>query len=220
MRVAGVVAAAGRSSRMGRCKALLLDEVGVPFVVRCARALREGGCAPIVVAVPDDEEDRARVVAAIRTIAGLVEGTDVVVARNGTPEAGLSGSILAAWDLVAVRADALVVAPVDAPFFDGALVARLIAAYQALPTGAALEVAPHAAVPVVVDGGGARRRGHPVLLDRAALSRLPTFARAGGPRALLDALGATLRELVVDDLRVVEDVDAPEDYARLVRGVE
>ena len=198
---------------MGRCKALLPLGDGTPFVVACARALRDGGCAPVVVTVPDDDADRAAVIAALREL-------DVVVARNAEPVTGLSGSIAAAAALVAdadADADALVVAPVDAPFFSAALVRALVAAVDTAPAGAAREVVPAAAVPGVVDARGGRRRGHPVLLTRAAWTRLPAFADADGPRALLQSLGASLVEVAVDDERVADDVDTPRDYDRLVR---
>lgn len=71
----GVVVAAGRGERFGsdRPKALL-ELAGTPLVVHAVRALREGGCAGIVVAAP---------AAYLSEVAGLLPEADVTVVAGG-----------------------------------------------------------------------------------------------------------------------------------------
>ncbi len=205
MSVAGLVAAAGRSSRMGKCKALLHDEHGVPFVVRCVRALLQGGVSPVVVALPEGD-DGVRV-------ASLVAALHVVTVQNTRPALGLSGSIAAALDVLGATAiDGLVVWPVDTPFADASLVRQLVAAIAQGEVGAA------AAVPVVVDADRGPRRGHPVAFAPECFGALAAHADDGGPRRVLDELGSLAIDVEANDPRVADDVDTPDDYARLIRA--
>lgn len=71
----GVVVAAGRGERFGadRPKALL-ELAGTPLVVHAVRALRGGGCAGIVVAVPGE---------LILSVAALLPDADITVVAGG-----------------------------------------------------------------------------------------------------------------------------------------
>ena len=87
--VPGVILAAGRSSRMGRAKALLESEPGgESFVRRLVRALCEGGVQhALVVGRPEDralreEVDRDGVAGAVRRKPGRRRRAVVVGARG------------------------------------------------------------------------------------------------------------------------------------------
>src|SRR5262245_14699038 len=80
---AGVVLAAGRSSRMGRCKAALEID-GSSFVARCVAALAGAGIAPIVVVTSDSREEVVRALGA---------PPDVQIAVNPNPERGQLSSL-------------------------------------------------------------------------------------------------------------------------------
>ena len=190
MRVAGVVAAAGASTRMGACKALLQFSDGVCFAQRLAEILVAAGVDPVVVTLPPPFAD---------TIERHLEHLPLVTSPNQRPDQGLSGSVVTAL-LHATDAEALVVAPVDCPFADVSLI-------QALLIGLRRGVA---AVPVV----GAHR-GHPVVFGRAAFDLLWTCAPLGGPRAILEALEGDVVEVPWSDPRVCDDVNTPADYERL-----
>ncbi|HEY4220653.1 MAG TPA: NTP transferase domain-containing protein [Myxococcota bacterium] len=196
MKTAGLLAAAGASSRMGICKALLPFRAsaggveGVTFAQRIAEVFVAAGLDPVVVTVPPQESARIE-----RSLAHL----PVLVSENERPEDGLSGSVTTAL-LHAVDAEAIVLAPVDCPFVDVALVQALLVS---LRRGVA-------AVPVV---NGVR--GHPVAFARASFELLWSCAQTGGPRSVLDALGDDVYELPWSDARICDDVDTPEDYLRL-----
>lgn len=49
--LAGLVLAAGAGNRMGRPKALIVGDDGVPWVARAAEYLRAGGASPVLVAL-------------------------------------------------------------------------------------------------------------------------------------------------------------------------
>jgi molybdenum cofactor cytidylyltransferase len=203
MRVLGVVAAAGRSGRMGAPKALLstrrFDPEGVdePWARRVARMLRDGGATDIVVTVPDDEAVAAAVDAAVADVA--------VTAKNPQPHLGLSGSLFAALDVVEGPVDALLVCPVDAPGLQAAMVRALADA-----------VAAGADAAVVVHAG---RRGHPVAFASRCFTALRSAGERGGPRAVLADLDVTggVVEIAVDDDAVLWDLNSPEALARLAR---
>ncbi len=195
LRAVGLVAAAGRSGRMGRPKALLstslVDPIGPdePWVARLVRALREGGVDDVVVTVPDDVE----VAASIRQAVGPHART----ARNARPELGLSGSVIAALECSG-DADVLVICPVDAPGAQASMVRRLLGA-----------IAAGAAAAVVVHGG---RRGHPAAFSASTWAALRAAGEQGGPRAVLGAVGAV--EVDVDDAAVLWDLNTVADIDR------
>jgi CTP:molybdopterin cytidylyltransferase MocA len=180
---------------MGECKALLpyrLRAGEVPFVQRMAEVFVAAGLDPVVVTLPEAEADVAR-------IERSLEHLPLITTKNDRPALGLSGSVTTAL-LHAVDADALLIAPVDCPFVDIALVQSLLIALRVSV----------AAVPVV-DG----QRGHPVAFLRPTFELLWSCGDRGGPRAVIDALGGDVFEVPWSDPRACDDVDTPEDYERL-----
>jgi CTP:molybdopterin cytidylyltransferase MocA len=196
LRAVGLVAAAGRSGRMGRPKALLstslVDPLGPlePWVNRLVRQLREGGVDEVVVTVPDDIE--------VAQAIGEAVGARAHTTRNERPELGLTGSVIAALERVS-DADVLVICPVDAPGAPAAIVRQLVSA-----------VAEGAAAAVVVHRG---RRGHPAAFAASTFPLLRAAGERGGPRAVLEAASAVVVES--DDPAVLWDLNTQADLDRL-----
>lgn len=188
----GLVAAAGRSSRMGQPKALLEIE-GEPFVRRLSRVFLEAGVSKVVVTVPKPPADEA--------VREALVGLDVVASPNRYFDEGLLGSLKTALELLP-NARGIVLTPVDAPFASVELVRALL---YALERGA------RAAVP---SAGG--RRGHPVGFSAACFEALR--AAEGGPREVLASLGDTLALVPWGDERVTWNLNAPADLARAGLG--
>jgi len=184
VRSAGLLLAAGAGTRMGRPKALLVDDDGVPWLARAVSALREGGCDEVVV-VLGAAADEARSL--------VPEGATVVVADDWAE--GMSASLRAG--LLALEegdADAALVSLVDLPDVTGAVVRRVLAAGA---DRAAL-------IRTTYDG----RPGHPVVLGREHW--LGVRAAAVGDAGARDYLAHhALVEVECGDLASGRDVDRP-----------
>lgn len=193
MKRAAVIAAAGRSTRMGRPKALLpIGEKDV-FVTHLARVLLATNASAVVVTVPEPPDDEE--------VTQALSSLDVLVTRNLYPDDGLAGSLATALERLPDDVDALVVCPVDMPFVTVELVEGLCALVE---KGAV------AAVPVV---SGAR--GHPVVVGRELFREVRECAAEGGLRAVLSR--HDVRELPWSDALVLENLNTPADYERVMR---
>ena len=116
--VAGVVLAAGLSTRMGGNK-LLLELCGEPVVVRAVRAARTAGLDPVLLVVGHEAE---RVGAAIPDLS-------VTTVANPEPARGIHGSLRAGFEALAERRDSPAAAVVllgDMPLVSSAMVRRLV----------------------------------------------------------------------------------------------
>ena len=179
----GLLLAAGAGTRMGRPKALVVDD-GTPWLVRGVETLRGGGCDDVVV-VLGAAADEAR---------GLVpEGVGVVVAADWAE--GMSASLRAGLvHLEETEADAALVSLVDLPDVTDAVVRRVLAAGA---DQAAL-------IRTTYDG----RPGHPVLLGREHW--FGVRAAAVGDRGARDYLANhALVAVECGDLATGRDVDGP-----------
>ncbi|HEY6807232.1 MAG TPA: nucleotidyltransferase family protein [Gemmatimonadales bacterium] len=198
MSVAGVVLAAGRSARMGVPKALL-DFRGAPFLVRILEALEALDVKTRVVVLGPDAPRIRPAIAAHECL--IVENPDV----DGGPISSLRAALGA---LHAVSPTAALVWPVDFPHVRLDTVERLVEAYR-------LDRAP------VVAPRFGERRGHPIIWDQALFAELTTSPAATreGARAVLHAHAADLLAVSVDDPAVIDQLNTPEDYERLIREV-
>ena len=143
----GLLLAAGAGRRMGTPKALVHDADGTSWLQRSARALLDGGCAPVLVVLGAGAEE-ARL---------LLEDLPVEVVVADDWDEGMGASLRAG--LLAVGdPDAVLVSLVDLPDVGAPVVARVLAA------GTGRAVLARAAY----DG----EAGHPVLLGADHLAPL------------------------------------------------
>lgn len=203
MRAAGLILAAGRSSRMGRPKALLeLDQRS--FLERLLCAMAEAGLADVVVVTGEhDLLIRAHLSAGVRP-----PGCTVRVVTNPTPERGQLSSLLVALEVVETlpdRVDAVVVTPVDHPRVGAGTIRALL---DAASTSGAPVTRP-------VRAG---RHGHPVVFGREAFEMLRAAPLEQGARAVVRGLGPRVCEVEIGDPGIDDDIDTPEDYRRLQSG--
>ena len=188
--VAGVVLAAGSSSRMGRNKLLLtLDEE--PMVRRTVRAALEAGLEPVVV-VLGHEPERVK-----EAIAGL--GCRTVV--NPDHAQGVRVSLHAGIRELPAEARAAVVILADMPFVTAAMIRSLVDRYR------------EGAAPLVSSQYG-EVNAPPTLYDRSLFPELLAMTGEGCGKQVVRR---HLHEAVIVDWpeAALADVDVPEDYERI-----
>ncbi len=191
-RVAGVLLAAGGSTRMARPKQLLAFE-GEALVRRAARALLGSRCAAVYVVTG---AHAAEVERALRDL-------DATPVRCEHWADGLAASIragVAALGAAAPPFDAVLLALADQPLVTSALHDRLIECFE------------REAGPAACDYAGGP--GVPALFPRADFERL---ASLGGDRGARELLRGSRRLSRVPFPPAAVDVDTPEDYERLLR---
>lgn len=189
-RVAGLLLAAGTSSRFGDRNKLLATQDGEPIVRRAARTLIDAGLDPVVVVV-GHEADR---------VADAVEGLDVETVANEAYAEGQATSVRAGIEALretTPRVDAVLVALGDMPYVAPKTVKTLVAAYEA-GVGSALAAAYE------------ETRGNPVLFDRRHFAALCDVDGDVGGRAIL-LEGDDSACIAVDDPGVRRDIDDPDD---------
>lgn len=192
--VVGVVLAAGRSTRMGRPKALLpLDDE--TFIERAIRVLLDGGCRSVVAVVGPDAEEAAR----------LAEQSGARVIVNPERDAEQIASIRLGLEQLDDDAAAAAVLPVDHPLVSAGTVAELLREYR---RGRASIVRPiYAGAP-----------GHPGIFDRSLFAELSRPDLDQGAHTVVEAHAADRLDVPIRDAAVVADIDTPEDYLRFVEG--
>ncbi len=191
-RLAAIVLAAGRSSRMVELKPLL-PLGGVTVLERAVGSLLEAGIADV------------RVVVGWRgaEVGAAVADLSVAVVVNDRWRSGMFSSVAAGVASLGSEVEAFFLLPADCALVRAETLGRLARVAGARPAPA----------PVVypVRGG---RRGHPPLITRGALPADLGHEPADGLRGCLAAHDAAALEIEVDDEGVLLDMDAPPDYER------
>ncbi|WP_144901412.1 nucleotidyltransferase family protein [Halobellus captivus] len=189
-RVAGILLAAGTSSRFGDRNKLLAMLDGEPIVRHAARTLLESGLDPVVVVVGHEAE---RVATALDGLGvSFVTNDDYATGQASSVRTGIQ-TLLEAESPV----DAAVLALGDMPFVAPETIETLVDAYVA-GVGDALAAA-HNGV-----------RGNPVLFDRRFFGGLADISGDVGGREILLRSGAGAR-VAVPDPGVRRDIDEPTD---------
>lgn len=189
--IAGVVLAAGVSSRMGRQKLLLPMEGGRPLIRLSVERVVAAGLDEVVVVLGHDAE----------AVAAALAGLPVRTVINPRYAEGQSTSLRAGLDALPAGTEAAVVALGDQPLPDPGLIRRLVALFRR--TGHPI------AVPRYRDG-----RGHPVLFATALFDELRAVTGDQGGRGVIARDPARVAELPVD-APAPPDVDTWDDYSAL-----
>jgi molybdenum cofactor cytidylyltransferase len=193
--IAGLILAAGESSRMGTPKATLAYR-GRTFLERIVQTLREGGLDRLLVVLGHQAEDVQRQV--------KIEPAQVVI--NPDYRSGQTSSFQAG--LRALLADdlgAVLLCLVDHPAVCAETVRRIVAAFR------------QSSAPVVIPTYHGRR-GHPVLIARQVFEELLALPCDAGADSVVRKYRPATQFVEVEDEGIIMDVDDPETYQRLISG--
>ncbi len=191
--VAGVILAAGRSTRMGRPKALLPLPDGT-VISRLVGAFDKAGVAPIHVVVGHRGGE----------IAASLSTLPVNVVWNDLHPLGQTTSLQAGLRSLPDGTSGALLSPVDYPLITPAEITPLLHAFQKES---------HASVFLPRHLG---RRGHPFLIA-ADCFKLFLDLPAGEPgRGVVKALANRVYEVDVPSDAVLLDIDRPGDYCKVL----
>ena len=183
--IAGILLAAGESTRMGRLKALLPWRGMTLFQSQLAAM---AGLSPLLVVLGHrSDELRALLPAGAQTV------------PNARYREGKSTSIVAGIAALPPEVEAAIVVAVDQPT-EPAILYALAEAYTAEK-------------PAILLPSVNRRRGHPTLFDRSVFADLLAISEEReGLREVMTRHEATIRYVNVDSELVRANLNAPEEY--------
>jgi molybdenum cofactor cytidylyltransferase len=197
-RVAAVILAAGRSTRMGGPNKLLAEIGGKPLVRIAAEQALASRARPVIV-VTGHQRDKVET---------ALEGLKVERVHNPNFADGLSTSVRAGLDAVPAEVDGAVICLGDMPQVRAELIDRLIAAFD--PERGALVVVP------TIEG----KRGNPVVWSRRFFPELTGLEGDVGARHLIGRYTEAVVEVPLADKAALIDVDTPEALSKVKAEIE
>jgi molybdenum cofactor cytidylyltransferase len=193
MAVAGVILAAGRSTRMAPRNKLIEEINGRMVIARVAEAALASGARPVVVVTGFEAE---RIAEALRDL-------DLTCVHNPDFAAGLSTSLRAGLAALPAESDGALVLLGDMPFVEAGDLEALIAAFAAKDRNS---------ICVPVRHG---RIGNPVLWGRAYFPEMMRLDGDTGAKQLLELHRDRVTEVEAVSDGIFADVDTRLDLARL-----
>ena len=190
--LAGLVLAAGFSSRMGEFKPLL-PLAGISAFERCINLLRAAGVAEVI-AVLGHRADELR---------PLTERCGARCVMNTQFEQGMYSSIVAGSRALPDWAKGAFVLPADTPLVRATTIRQLAEAFDPRQEGIVYPVF-------------AGHRGHPPLIAQSILAEAARDEASGPLSALLARHRHRAIDLPVADGAIHMDMDTPADYSALV----
>jgi len=197
-RIAAVILAAGRSTRMGGPNKLLAEIGGRPLVRIAAEEALASQARPVIV-VTGHQRD---------AVEAALQGLDVRTVHNPDFADGLSTSVKTGLAAVPDDADGAIVCLGDMPQVKASLIDRLLAAFD--PERGALVVVP------VIDG----KRGNPVVWSRRFFPELMHLEGDVGARNAIARNAEAVTEVPFADAAALIDVDTPDVLAKVKAELE
>jgi molybdenum cofactor cytidylyltransferase len=191
-RIAAIVLAAGRSTRMGAANKLLAEVGGKPMVRHAVEAALASQARPVLVVTGHQAAG----------VSSALSGLDATLIANPDYASGLASSLKAGIRAVPAECDGALILLGDMPLIYPGQINRLIEAFAD---------APHAIVLPVHE----RRQGNPVLWPRRYFGELLQLEGDVGAKRLIRANPERVREVEVANDAIFADIDTPEALARM-----
>jgi len=197
-RVAAVVLAAGRSTRMGAINKLIVQIGGRPLVRIAAEQALASQAGPVIVVTGHQREK----------VEGALKGLNVRLVHNPDYAEGLGTSLRVGIGAVPEGADGAIVCLGDMPQVDAALINTLLDAFD--PESGAFIVVP------TIDG----HRGNPVVWARRFFPDLMAISGDFGARYLIGNYAEAVVEVPVAGGAALTDIDTPESLSAVKAEIE
>ncbi len=195
MKIAAIVLAAGRSSRMAPRNKLLERLDGEAIVALVARTAIASDAKPVVVVTGFEAE---RVAAALR-------GLNLTIVHNGAFAEGLSTSLKTGLKALPPNCDGALILLGDMPKIDSSALDALVAAF-----------ATRDSICVPVHEG---QRGNPILWGASYFPEMLAITGDVGAKRLIARHADRVIEVPVASPGIFADVDTPSDLARLKQTI-
>ena len=192
-RIAALVLAAGRSSRMGTINKLLIRIDGKPMVRHAIEAVSAAGLTPVIVVSGHQRE----------AVEAALAGQEVTTVHNPAFAEGLSSSLKAGLAVLPDDIDGVLVCLGDMPRVMAADIERLVGAFNPVE-GRAI---------IVPTRNG--KRGNPVLWAKRFIPEMREVAGDVGARHLIGSYPESVAEVEMTSDGVLTDIDTPQALARL-----
>ncbi|PSN20027.1 nucleotidyltransferase family protein [filamentous cyanobacterium CCP5] len=202
MTTAAIILAAGRSTRMGRCKASLPWIEGHTLLSYQIAQWQQVGTWPIVVLGPHNAHQHLH-----------LDGTQRVI--NPDPDQGKTHSLRLGLDVLPANCQLIAIAAIDQPR-PAAIYQKLIAAHQSQPC----------ALTIPVHG---QKTGHPVLFSAELLPRLRQIREeTQGLRQIVEELRCSevqsdgrspINRVAIASSQIHADLNTPAAYQTWLRRV-
>jgi CTP:molybdopterin cytidylyltransferase MocA len=193
--IAGIILAAGASSRMGSPKALL-EYRGETFIQRLVRVL-SSVCAPVIVVLGYHAAEIRR---------NIARGPTIAV--NPAPERGQLSSLQTALAALPSDAEGFLFTPVDSPAVEIETVVRLTDEFRR-----------RAPATLLVIPRFQGKHGHPVFAARAIADEILALPPAAQAREVIHGHIPETVYVDVNDPGILTDIDDREAYRRLSETV-
>lgn len=190
-RIAALILAAGRSSRMQGPNKLLAEIDGKPMVVRMVDAALASAVDRVIVVTGHQANE----------IANTLSGRDITYTHNPDFAEGLSTSLITGLKALPDDCDGVVICLADMPDITSAHINRLIAAFDP-------EEGRTICVPTV-----AGKRGNPVLWSTSYLPEMMALKGDVGAKHLIGAHESDVCEVAMPDDATLLDIDTAQALA-------
>ncbi len=192
-RIAGLVLAAGRSSRMGALNKLLIVIDGKPMIRHAVEAVLAAQLSPVIVVTGHQHGE----------LEATLKDLPVKILYNKDFAEGLSTSLRRGLAELPEDCDGALVALGDMPRVTAAAITKLVNAFNPVEGRSIIVPTWHG------------KRGNPVLWGRQFFGQMRQIDGDVGARHLIAANAETIAEIEMENDGVLTDIDTPQALARL-----